>query len=210
MLEIEWMPGARLSKAPTQSSGSGLRFRGLRASKPPMSVSPGRRPKLSSGHSVRRVIGISALGRGTPWAAHAGYEGGQMTPAAAERNRSAFRAWLGGRWLHAAEAKAQSAACPDGRPDRRHREGKTTRTPAPSTWTSTRGPRPLACPRAVSHDLDCSGPGVQFSAQFMAAVLSRAFVVEAQAAAWHGGDGNIAQRPSAARAGNRARYRNVP
>ncbi len=25
--------------------------------------------------SVRRVVGISALGRGTPWAAHAGYEG---------------------------------------------------------------------------------------------------------------------------------------
>ena len=135
---------------------------------------------------------------------------GQMTPAATERNRSAFRAWLGGHWLHAAEAEAQSAARPDGRPGRRHREGKTTRKPAPSTWTSTRVPRPFACPRAVSNDLDCSGRGVQFSAQFMAAVLGRAFVVQAQAAAGQGGDGNVAQRASAARAGNRARYRNVP
>ena len=135
---------------------------------------------------------------------------GQMTPAATERNRSAFRAWLSGHWLHAAEAEAQSAARHDERPGRRHREGKTTRKPAPSTWTSTRVPRPFACPRAVSNDLDCSGRGVQISAQFMAAVLGRAFVVQAPAAAGQGGDGNIAQRPSAARAGNRARYRNVP
>ena len=29
-------------------------------------------------HSVRRVVGISALGRGTPWAAHAGYVTGSL------------------------------------------------------------------------------------------------------------------------------------
>src|SRR5258708_8384026 len=29
-------------------------------------------------HSVRRIVGISALGRGTPWAAHAGYVTGSL------------------------------------------------------------------------------------------------------------------------------------
>src|SRR5260221_6512083 len=94
-------------------------------------------------HSVRRVIGIWALGRSTPWAAHAGYEGGQMTPAAAERNRSAFRAWLGGPWLHAAEAKAQSAPGPAGGPDRAPPKGKTTRAPRPGPRATTRAPRPF-------------------------------------------------------------------
>lgn len=34
------------------------------------------------------------------------------------------------------------------------------------------------------NDFDCSHLGAQFSAQFMTAVLSRALVVEAQAAMW--------------------------
>ncbi len=209
MLEIEWMPGARLSKAPTPVFWLGPpvpRAESVEAAYVGFTRPAAEAFKRAFSQACRRDLGSR------PWyslAAHAGYEGGQMTPAATERNRSAFRAWLGGRWLHAAEAKALSAARPDGRPDRRHREGKTTRTPAPSTWTSTRVPRPFACPRAVSNDLDCSGRGVQFSAQFMAAVFSRAFVVEAQAAAWQGGDGNVAQRASAERAGHGARYRHV-
>jgi hypothetical protein len=64
-------------------------------------------------------------------------------------------------------------------------------------------------PGGLSSDLDCSGLGVQLSAQFMAAVFSRAFVIEAQAAAWQGGGGNVTQRASAERAGNGVGYRKV-
>jgi hypothetical protein len=57
---------------------------------------------------------------------------------------------------------------------------------------------------------DCSGLGPQLGAQFMTAVLSRAFVIQAQPSIRQHDRRNVAQRAATERTGRRASLRHVP